>query len=506
MPTHESDILKPRDPTLIDDNDWPEFLLTNAEVYDPQTGDFTSLLHADEHAPVSITGKLENVDKSQAHLLLKPSYHRATALELTSVNRYSYGIYDDGEIDIWAAGLAGYFKIRPSRAYKPTYQEMLEAVKVLYFIADMHRGQSGRPKKTGKMAPSPQRLFSEYSLEAINCADAEDAANLIYKHRQFLFTCMALGKENINWERTPFYNHMAEKFPAGFEAAQPNNRRLKRKRNAMLKENSIEAERLLSIDREMTDANSRSAISGDPEPTPVPKRRGRPPKNKTLATQSALPLQQTTPVENETNNTDEDSDTPIHQKRAQKGRGKGKSKSALRPKTITIIPQTNGLDEDDASESPVPLPKRKNVELLERQSPKRVLRNNPPPEFDEDEAIDMPSDDDDVEMLDADQDAFEASKSAALPLRWKNDSLIESSSSRPPFNLIAEDMPSSIPQGPGDVWTCTYVGCLRKVYGASKEPGKGLVEEHLKMHSEEGEERVELVKREGELAANLPVR
>ncbi|KAL9079567.1 MAG: hypothetical protein Q9157_001564 [Trypethelium eluteriae] len=497
MPPNESDILKPKDPTITNDNDWPEFLLTNAEVHHGQTGELVPLLHADEHAPVNITGKLEGVDKSQLHLLLKPSYTRAVPLEIKNVDRYSYGIYDDGAIDIWAAGLAGYFKIRPSRAYKPIYQEMIEAVKILYFIADMHRGQSGRAKKKEKMAPSPKKIFTEYCHATVNCADAEDAANAIYKHRHWLFTCMALGKEDIDWERTLFYKHMAERFPAGFEAAQPRNRRLKRKRNAKLKEDSVEAERLSSIDRD-TENETKMA---DPA---VPARRERPLRNGRLPGQSATPLQQVKSTESDIDDSGGDSDVPIDRRTAQKGKGKGKSTSALRPKTTTVNPLREDSD-DEVSESPMHLPKRKNPEVLERQPPKRLLRNNPQLGFDEDEAIDMPSDDDDVEMADPNQASFEANKSAALPLRWKSDPLAGGGPTRPPFTIVTEQRPSMIAQGPGDVWTCTYDGCLRKVYGASKEPGKSLIEEHLKVHSEEGEERVELVKKEGELAAGLPV-
>ncbi|KAL9096969.1 MAG: hypothetical protein Q9165_000933 [Trypethelium subeluteriae] len=497
MSPHESDILKPKDPTLTNDNDWPEFLLTNARVYHGTTGEIVPLLHADEHAPVNITGKLEGVDKSQLHLLLKPSYSRAVPLEITDVDRYSYGIYDDGQIDIWAAGLAGYYKIRPSRAYKPIYQGMIEAVKILYFIADMHRGQSGRAKKREKMAPSPKKIFTEYCHATVTCADVEDAANTIYKHRHWLFTCMALGKEGIDWERTPFYKHMAERFPAGFEAAQPQNRRLKRKRNAKLKEDSVEAERLSSMDRETGNETSTAnpAQSG---------RRGRPLRNERLLGQSTTPLQPVKSIKSDIDNSGDDSDAPIDRRMAQKGRGKGKSKSALRPKTTTIN-ALRGDSDDEMSESPMPLPKRKNPEVLERQPPKRVLRNNPQLGFDGDEAIDMPSDDDEVEMADINQASFEANKSAALPLRWKSDPLAGGGPTRPPFTIVTEQRPSMIAQGPGDVWTCTYDGCLRRVYGASKGPGKGLIEEHLKMHSEQSEERVELVKREGELAAGLPV-
>ena len=509
MPLHESEILKPKDPSLTDDNEWPEFLLTNAEVYDAKTGDLVSLIHADEHAPVSVRGKLETPHVSQAHLLLKPGYQRTTSLEVTDVNRYSYGIYDDKEIAIWATGLAGHFKIQPSRAYRHIFKEMVQAIRALYFITDMHCGQAGKPKKRGEMAPSPQKIFSEYSREAFECANTEDAAKIIYKHRKFLFTCMVLGKENVNWKQTPFYIHMVEKFPTDFEAAQPPNRRRKRKRMARPKEDFTNPQQsgLSYVNVDMKDGNLASNVSRDSSQTPIPRRRGRPPKAGKPPTPAHTPLQQTKAIKSDIENSGEDSESIIDRRMAYKGKGKGKSTSALRPKTITDIPQRDASDEDnEVSESPLPILKRKNTDVLERQPPKRVQRNSAPPEFDEDEAIDMPFDNDDAETADGPALAPEANHKTELPLRWKSDTQAVEGSSRPPFMITTERMPSSEPQGPGDVWVCTYDGCLRKVYGASKEPGKGLVQEHLKMHSQEGEDRVELVRKEGELADGLPVR
>ncbi|KAI9713055.1 MAG: hypothetical protein M1820_001040 [Bogoriella megaspora] len=492
----ESDVLRPKDPSLVDDNDWPEFLLTNAEVHDTKSWEHVNLLHADEHAPVTVTGKLEGLDRSQAHLLLKSSYQRSISLEISDVNSYSYGIYDDGDVDIWATGLAGYYKIRPSRAYKPIYQDMAEAVKVLYFLVDMHSGPSGR-MKTGKNSPSPEKIFREYVEETVNCADARDAAKQIYKHRHFLFMSMLRGKEGINWENTAFFRHMAERYPAGLEAARPQNRRLKRKRDARVKEDSMELERA-SEDAEMQDV---PRVFDGPTSIISPRRRGRPPKNREVLHQSSTPLQQTTNVKHDSEDS-EDNAAMYDRRRAQKGKGKGKATSILRPTTVKNFP-TEVLDEDDG-DSPVPVGKRKNIEILERQPPKRALRSQPQPNFDEDEAIDMPSDDD-VDMVDADDAAFGSNPKITLPLHWKNGPIPEGGTSKRPFAIATEELPSSIPQSPGDVWTCTYDGCIRKVYGASKEPGKGLVEEHLKTHTAESEERVDLVRREGEMLAGLPV-
>jgi len=60
MPTSvlESAILKPRDPSIIDNNDWPDFQLADVEVFDPRTELLTSLLVANEERTVALTGRL----------------------------------------------------------------------------------------------------------------------------------------------------------------------------------------------------------------------------------------------------------------------------------------------------------------------------------------------------------------------------------------------------------------------------------------------------------------
>ena len=62
----ETEILRPRDPGIPDD-DWPEFQLSSVEVRD-LAGEPVSLLTADAATPVTVTGKLEPLDQSQAHL------------------------------------------------------------------------------------------------------------------------------------------------------------------------------------------------------------------------------------------------------------------------------------------------------------------------------------------------------------------------------------------------------------------------------------------------------
>jgi hypothetical protein len=79
-------------------------------------------------------------------------------IELQNVTRFSYGEMTDGAYKIWAQGKAGWFEIQPAPQYKPIYDEMIQAVELLYFITDIH---SEVRKKGG--GPSAELIFQEVS-------------------------------------------------------------------------------------------------------------------------------------------------------------------------------------------------------------------------------------------------------------------------------------------------------------------------------------------------------
>jgi hypothetical protein len=79
-------------------------------------------------------------------------------LEIRNVTRFSYGELTDGEFAIWAEGNAGWFEIRPAPHYNSIYEDMIEAVQLLYFVTDIY----GEPRKKGG-GPSTQLIFQEVS-------------------------------------------------------------------------------------------------------------------------------------------------------------------------------------------------------------------------------------------------------------------------------------------------------------------------------------------------------
>lgn len=58
--------------------------------------------------------------------------------------------------------------------------------------------------------------------------------------------------------------------------------------------------------------------------------------------------------------------------------------------------------------------------------------------------------------------------------------------------LVSYPLPSTIPQGPGDVWTCTFEGCHKRVHAASTEEGKAEMQEHFRDHTTSAEEKIQL--------------
>lgn len=68
-------------------------------------------------------------------------------VELNNVQHFSYGQFDSGEFAFWAAGESGWFEIRPARQYRAIYRDMVEAIGILYFVADIYRDVKGVKKR-----------------------------------------------------------------------------------------------------------------------------------------------------------------------------------------------------------------------------------------------------------------------------------------------------------------------------------------------------------------------
>ncbi|EKG15623.1 hypothetical protein MPH_07058 [Macrophomina phaseolina MS6] len=213
-PLHEAEVLKPHDPSLTDENDWEEFQLASAEVRDAATDEPTSLLDADAASPVTVIGRLEPLPRDQSHLLAAsaPAIPKSgVPVALRKVTRFAYGQYEDGEVAIWAAGEAGWFRLAaPSRAYRDVFADMVGAISVLYFLADAYSRDRDAAART---------IFKRYAAEnSDEFRNTKEAAEGIYRHKEFLMLSMLRGKdlEDPAWSYTDIFKHLKDKFPEAY--------------------------------------------------------------------------------------------------------------------------------------------------------------------------------------------------------------------------------------------------------------------------------------------------
>ncbi|KAE8310725.1 hypothetical protein BDV41DRAFT_544376 [Aspergillus transmontanensis] len=215
MTSREDSVLAARDPSLADENDWEEFSLSEVRVLVPGKSRYANLLTASPDNPVQVTGCLDEVEEEQESLVLDQDY-LTKRIVLENITHYAYGQHDDGEVGIWVAGRAGWFSISPARGYRPMFNDVVEAIDLLYFLADRH--QKRRRSKRRNRTPSVEYLCEEYVSHTHGiCEDNDDSAEVFYKHHHFLLTRMLKGEEGIQWVDTDIFAHLREKFPEDYE-------------------------------------------------------------------------------------------------------------------------------------------------------------------------------------------------------------------------------------------------------------------------------------------------
>ncbi|KAL4890246.1 hypothetical protein BDV59DRAFT_185121 [Aspergillus ambiguus] len=214
MTSREDSVLAPRDPSLVDENDWEEFSLSEVRVLVPGKSRYANLLAASEDNPVQVTGCLDEVEEEQESLILDPDY-LSKRIVLENVTHYAYGQHNDGEVGFWVAGRAGWFSISPARGYRNMFIDVVEAIDLLYFLADRHQS---RRKRRRNWNPSVEYLCEEYVNHTHGiCEDADDSLEVFHKHHTFLLSRMLKGEENVQWTDTNVFHHLRETFPEEYE-------------------------------------------------------------------------------------------------------------------------------------------------------------------------------------------------------------------------------------------------------------------------------------------------
>ena len=60
------------------------------------------------------------------------------------------------------------------------------------------------------------------------------------------------------------------------------------------------------------------------------------------------------------------------------------------------------------------------------------------------------------------------------------------------LKVVEYDVPSTEPQGPGDLWTCTYEGCCYRIHRASTTNAQKRIREHFMIHKTQAQEKIDL--------------
>ncbi|KAH6858033.1 hypothetical protein AA0121_g7289 [Alternaria tenuissima] len=212
MPDPESEILRPLDASNTNSDDWEIFILSDARIVFENNGKPASLLAAYADTPLRVEGRLESPARSQLKYFLKKPY-KPTDIELRNVTRFSYGEMTDGAYVIWAQGNAGWFEIRPAAQYSQIYNEMVQAVELLYFVTDIY--SESRKKSSG---PSAELVFQEYAEdERFPCSDVATAERIFDHHHLFLMMCFLNKAQGLSWSNTPLYQRFRRRFPKDFD-------------------------------------------------------------------------------------------------------------------------------------------------------------------------------------------------------------------------------------------------------------------------------------------------
>ena len=502
----EEDVLKPKDPSLINSDEWPTFNLKKINVTSQRTGKVCSLLAAHKAHPVIVSGKLEKVDNDLLPLgkmgqsliwfvitdgikSVRDNGYRESRVELRNVTTYAFAEYQDGSYGFWAAGKAGWFEIQsPATSFKEIYSLMNEAASMFYMLADkLRRAIKKRPKlnakeldrytrvlfkevlpiylSSGSVAKSTQYLTLGKSLRL---SDVDDVREAFHEHRGFLITSMLECQEGLDWAQTPMLSYYELKFPV-----RNTDKEVIRHLTLLQDEYSKVEARVFGISNAPKAASSEDRDSPKKRKSQSPHLEG--PKDKktckgNATTQVGGHFPETPPSKQLSDSIlsgEEEEDVPnvLTRKRKsilQPSGGKTARKAAGRRKSILAL-------DDESIGGPYKEEESDEHSRLPEESPIATLQTAEDLEFLTNPREGSPEDVHDVKYF---------------PRKYLE------------LRVVEYDLPSTEPQGPGDLWRCTFEGCFHRVHQASKPDGKARITKHFKTHATQAQEKIDLALKE----------
>ncbi|KAK5119004.1 hypothetical protein LTR62_000215 [Meristemomyces frigidus] len=510
--TPEADVLKPLPPSLTGDSDeWPEFELTNACAYHPSSSDRSqavSLLTATEHNPLVVVGQLQlhAIPKKASHLILHPGHHgRSTTIEIGTVRMFAYGQYANESVALWAGGKSGWFALKPARAYRATYNEMTEAIKLWYWVTDAYREErrSGKGKAAKVLPPYGWiDLCDKYATELIRDPSKRREAMLhMDRHVDFLLSSMLAKKEGIDWTTNPLYLRLRQDFPGVHKLV------VQRMVASVGKAAAAGGERQQSIESTSTTSS-------------LKRKRGKPPTRQATDSISAGSSTATTTTTTgssrrgkkvDPTTTTSSRPAPTTSRRTRRGVSESTSSDNDEPEPSQIATPVAGSSESD--EDPIAgagrtAGKSKSALRLKPSKAAKGKRSGKAP-------LEDSTDSDEVEPASSPTDSKRIYPVAADPRRIKRENSTPNESTDSPVSPPTPTSPRSTPPDPSslshipdsvqeDTWLCALDGCTHKVYIASQPASQRLIREHYALHAySDDDARVRLV--QNLRAPSLPV-
>lgn len=275
---------------------------------------------------------------------------------------------------------------------------------------------------------------------------------------------MLEAQEGLDWQKAPMFNHFKNKFPVSSIVLQ-----LKQYPDRLFQDTVAEIEARMARNGAREDPEA--DYEEDTEPTKSAEASSHYMQQKTRETRQTQPR---TPIKGkaEAIEISSNSDDEGEERVVIAGENPRKRKSILQPKGSKYSKKATGR----------------------RQSFRTTNA-----EFDVDQ-------DDDLIMEDASPLATAAPRTTTTsqPSPKKHSSVLDDYASyheyrprmRVESRLVSYKLPSTEPQGPGDLWTCTFEGCRQRVHSASTPDGKERIKAHFRAHAESAQAKIDLALQE----------
>ncbi|KAL8785508.1 MAG: hypothetical protein Q9213_003334 [Squamulea squamosa] len=439
----EADVLGPVHPKVHSD-DWPIHHLKKINVISQRTQQSVSLLESHKDHAVQVTGILDAVDSPLGRKILDAKW-RNKRIEISNVSFWAFSEEEpDRTICLWASGRAGWFELHdPVPQYRDIFNGMNEAVSMLYHLADKYRrSRRNQSNVTMKdMIKLVKSAFHDYRAPGKHEREFDPAAAVdrFHSHARFLITSMLEGQDNLDWHNSLFLRYYKHHFKDIYEEVESRLYPQRLSKQVKTKPQTVQANiQRMQASMAQTSANASRQVNS-----------GRFTRRRHASEIPRTPNQPHIPKDDTDTSGDEDYDSTGNVIEAGTKR---KSRSILQPKGSKF-----------------------SKKAASRRQALPSVADDPNEATSEVEEVALP----------------EASPLAAVSQREPLHPY------HPPrktieMDMIVCDIPSDHPQGPGDLWTCQFENCTKRVHEASKPKGKAQIKSHFQEHGRRAQEKIDL--------------